>query len=353
MPFEIVRNDISLMQADAIVNPANPLAVIGYGADAAIHHRAGPQLLEARRKIGKIAVGQSAVTPGFGLDARYVIHTVGPVWHGGTQGEELLLRRCYDGALALAWANGCQSIAFPLLSAGNHGVPKTLALRVAVDAFSCFLMEHDMQIWLAVFSGEALAVSEKLVRSVKSYIDENYIHDQLFREYGVSDKCTVRGAQVEQIEEAMRCRRREACAEQSVCMPCCAPLDEEDDVPPPLLEMLRQTDAGFSETLLKLIDRTGKTDAEIYKKANVDRKLFSKIRNNPAYRPGKATALAFAIALELDLEETKDFIGRAGHALSHASRFDIAVEYFILRRKYDLFEINQVLFALDEPLIGG
>ena len=353
MPFEIVRNDISLMQADAIVNPANPLDVVGYGADAAIHRRAGPKLLEARRRIGKIGMGQSAITPGFGLDARYVIHTVGPVWHGGTQGEEQLLRRCYDGALALAWANGCRSIAFPLLSADNHGVPKALALQVAVESFSRFLMEHDIQIWLVVFSGEALAVSEKLVQSVKSYIDENYIRDQILREYGVSDKCMVRGAQVEQIEEAMRRRSREACMDESVCTPCCLPLAGEDDVPQGLMTMLRRIDAGFSETLLELIDRTGKTDAEIYKKANVDRKLFSKIRSNPAYRPSKSTALAFAIALELDLEETKDFIGRAGHALSHASRFDIAVEYFILRRKYDLFEINQVLFALDEPLIGG
>lgn len=345
MPFEIVRNDIVNMKVDAIVNTASPLPGIGYGVDAAIHAKAGPELLEARKAIGAIPVGGAAITPGFALDARWVIHAVGPVWQGGSHGEEALLRSCYDTALHLAEKAGCESVAFPLLCAGNHGFPKALALQTAVSAFSSFLMDHDMYISLVVFGGESLALSEKLFRSVQQYIDDTYTQDKKLEEYGISDKRSIREAELEQTLRAQRRMRRlreDTCA---YAAPASAPRQ-------PLEELLRKTDAGFSETLLQLIDRSGKTDAEVYKRANVDRKLFSKIRNHPDYRPSKPTALAFALALELDLEETKDLIGRAGYALSHSSRFDIIVEYFILEKNYDLFELNQVLFQFDQPMIG-
>ena len=348
MPFEIVRNDIVNMQVDAIVNTANPNPVIGSGVDSGIHKKAGRELLAARQKIGRIAFGDAAITPGFGLDARYVIHTVGPVWVDGHQGEEQLLASCYRKSFALAKKTGCESIAFPLISTGNYGFPKPLALQIAVREISAFLLENEMQIYLVVFGKEAFALSEKLFKSVSSYIDENYIRSKTADEYGAqAGESEVRRRrdwlwQNRRIREEMAI---ESYAEMPVCA--AAPMAEKD-----WGQLMEHLDAGFSETLLRLIDRTGKKDAEIYKKANVDRKLFSKIRNNPDYKPSKATALAFAFALELDLEETKDFIGRAGFALSHSSKFDVIVEYFLVNRNYNVFELNEVLFAFDQPSIG-
>ena len=355
MPFEIVRNDIVNMQADAIVNTANPKPIIGYGVDMGIHKKAGPKLLDAREGIGDIDVGGAIITEGFCLDAKFVIHTVGPVWQGGQSGEEELLKRCYEKSLELAVENKCESIAFPLLSAGNHGFPKPLALQIAIGVFSEFLMNHEMQIYLVVFGKDTFSLSEKLFNSVQSYIDEKYIVDKTLDEYGVKNKKGVREDELEQICQILDARRNyypepkyQEYADFSMpCapMPCGAPCDLE--------KLLDDTDAGFSETLLKLIDRTGKKDSDIYKKANVDRKLFSKIRNNPDYKPSKATAIAFAIALELSLDETRDFIARAGFALSHSSKFDIIIEYFISNGNYDMFEINETLFAFDQNLLGA
>ena len=357
MPFEIVRNDIVNMQVDAIVNTANPEPIIGYGVDAGIHKKAGPALLEARKKIGRIGVGEVAITPGFQLDARYVIHAVGPVWQDGNYNEETYLRQCYDRALRIAWENRCESIAFPLLATGNYGFPKPLALQTAIRAFSSFLMAHEMQIYLVVFSRSAFELSEKLFRSVESYIDENYIREKTLDEYGIESGADVREAELEQIRRRRNLQshlRLDKVLED--CMPCYSAAMgaiTPEPITKNLDDLLAKTDAGFSETLLKLIDKTGKKDSDIYKKANVDRKLFSKIRNNPAYKPSKMTAIAFALALELDLEETQNFIGRAGYTLSHSSKFDIIIEYFIRQKNYDVFEIDTVLFRYDQPLIGG
>ena len=369
MPFEIIRGDITKLNVDAVVNAANPEPVVGYGVDAGIHQKAGPRLLEARRKIGPIPVGQAALTRGYGLSAKYVIHAVGPVWADGSQGEEALLRRTYDSALALAAEKRCASVAFPLLSSGNYAFPKGVALRIAVSAFSAFLADHEMRIVLAVFDKAAFDLSGQLFHSVQSYIDEHYIQSKLRSEYGLT------GAAIDsdELPRHMAERRRPTRPPKPDFLASTAPMAAPPPNPqayifptaaaapqmakaaaqPGLEELLNRTDAGFSETLLKLIDRTGKKDAEIYKKANIDRKLFSKIRSNPAYKPSKPTAVAFAIALELSLEETRDFIGRAGFALTHSSKFDIIVEYFILHGNYNVFELNELLFAFDQPLIGG
>lgn len=330
MPFTIVRNDISLMQVDAIVNTANPRPVVGGGTDAAIHHRAGPRLLEARQKVGDIPVGSAAATKAFGLSAKYVIHTVGPVWQGGTAGEELLLRRCYDASLELARKKRCASMAFPLISAGTYGFPKDRALQIALEAFSSFLLKYDMQIYLVVFDREVYQLSEKLLGSVASYIDENYVEHTAF------------ARRQPQNVRSVPCRD---------FAPMMAPVMESAAVPS-LEELLQRTDAGFAETLLKLIDRTGKKDSEIYRRANLTRQHFSKIRNNPAYRPTKSTALALAVALELDLDQTRDLIGRAGYALTNSCKFDVIVQYFISQKNYDLIEINAALFAFDQSLLG-
>lgn len=356
MPFEIVRNDIVNMQVDAVVNTANPNPVIGSGVDAGIHKKAGHKLLEARKKIGCIGFGEVAITPGFDLDAKYVIHTVGPIWEDGNHQEEQILSSCYRKSLALAKQHKCESIAFPLIATGNYRFPKPLALQVAVREISTFLLENEMQIYLVVFGKEAFALSEKLFKSVSSYIDENYIRSKTLDEYG-TENVYVSRLETRCIRDRLKPSNRIAedacppkasaeCLDMSVCA--AVPTETED-----WGKLLKGLDAGFSETLLQLIDRTGKKDSEIYKKANVDRKLFSKIRNNMDYKPSKTTALAFAFALELGIDETKDFIGRAGFALSHSSKFDVIVEYFLVNKSYDVFELNEVLFAFDQPLIGA
>lgn len=356
MPFEIVRNDIVNMQVDAVVNTANPNPVIGSGVDAGIHKKAGSKLLEARQKIGCIDFGEVAITPGFSLDAKYVIHTVGPIWEDGKHKEDQILSSCYRKSLSLAKEHECESIAFPLIATGNYGFPKPLALQIAVREISTFLLENEMQIYLVVFGKEAFALSEKLFKSVSSFIDDNYIHDKTLDEYG-SDRVDGSRLDTRRIRDKLKRSNRSS---EDICSPqasnecldmsvCAGAAIEADDWG----HLLDSLDAGFTETLLHLIDCTGKKDSEIYKKANVDRKLFSKIRNNMDYKPSKATALAFAFALELDIEETKDFIGRAGYTLSHSSKFDVIVEYFLVKRNYDVYEMNEVLFTFDQPLIGA
>lgn len=330
MPFEIVRNDICKMQADAIVNTANPKPVIGAGTDSMIHAAAGPALLKARQAIGDIAPGSAALTPAYGLNAKHVIHTVGPVWQGGNRGEEDLLRSCYERSLALALKNGCQSIAFPLISTGAYGFPKDKALQIAIQVFSSFLPEHEMQIYLVVFDRSSFQLSEKLFCSISSYIDDNYVRaaPSRFPRSRAAGRCT------EDMLEA--------------ALPYSASVAKETS----LEELLRHTDRGFSETLLQLIDQTGKKDSYIYNRANVSRQHFSKIRNNPQYKPSKATALAFAIALELDLKQTEDLIGRAGYALTNSSKFDVILRYFIERKNYNIVEINMALYEFDQSLLG-
>lgn len=349
MPFEIIRNDITNVQVDAIVNTANPKPVIGYGVDAGIHQKAGPKLLQARQKIGRIRVGEAAITPGFDLSAKYVIHTVGPVWRGGLFGEAKLLRSCYDSALALALEEGCESIAFPLISTGNYGFPKDKALQIAMNAFSQFLIDHEIQIYLVVFDRDSFRLSEKLFRGVSSFIDETYIQEQTVQQYGAIG-----------IQREWTRRRLEEIPVEEVCFDAapCAPISATSKstlVPPAasLADLLKKTDAGFSEALLKLIDQTGKKDSEIYTRANISRQHFSKIRNNPDYKPTKATAIAFAIALELDFEQTQDLIGRAGYTLTNSSKFDVIIMYFIRQRNYNLFDINAALFEFDQSLLGG
>ena len=345
MQFQILRNDIAAMKVDAIVNTANPMPVIGEGVDAAIHQKAGPELLSARKQIGKLSPGQCAITPAFGLDARYVIHTVGPVWRGGLLGEGKLLRRCYEGALKLAEKHGCHSIAFPLISAGTYGFPKERALRIATTAISSFLRTGDMEVYLVVYDKESFRLSEDLFSRVQAYIDDNYIATKPLPPFSVNRR--------EQYDRDMApAEMRAPCAPA----PCgYAPYSKSRTVKKTetLAELLEMTDAGFSETLLKLIDQTGLKDADVYKQANVTRQHFSKIRKDPFYKPTKATAIAFAIALKLDLDQTQDLIGRAGYALTRSSKFDVIIMYFIEQGIYDMMEINATLFEFDQSLLGA
>lgn len=351
MPFEIVRNDITNMCVDAIVNTANPRPRIGSGTDSMIHKKAGPKLLDGRMAIGDIDCGSAAITPAFDLHAKYVIHTVGPVWINGQHDEAKKLYNCYHNSLKLAVEHACKSIAFPLISTGNYGFPKDKALQIAISVFSTFLLEHEIQIYLVVFDQAAYKLSEKLFQGVASYIDEHFVEaceKAAFRE-------NLRGVRRRRVEKMEICESCEA-VETEFLSASMAPMAAPSMAAPKALSLedhLKDADAGFSETLLKLIDKTGKKDSEIYKKACISKQHFSKIRNNPNYQPTKPTAIAFALALELDLEGTYDLIGRAGFTLSKSSKFDLIIQYFIEHKEYNVVAINVALYEFDQPLLGS
>ena len=376
MPFEMVRNDITQMRVDAIVNAANKSLLGGGGVDGAIHRAAGSKLLEECRKLGGCETGQAKLTRGYDLPARYVIHTVGPIWQGGEDGERELLASCYRNSLELARAHRCQSVAFPLISAGAYGYPKDEAMAVAVEEISRFLLDHEMTVYLVLFGHTEFLTGKKLFRDVQEYIDDVYADSHWNR-----NTEHIREALWHSDETAALQLDRELASDSfdgyhappTAPMPAMAAREEDirpeaskKDIQPKASrkairpmelpnwkELLKRTDEGFSATLMRLIDEKGMTDAECYKRANVDRKLFSKIRSNRAYKPSKATVLAFAVALELSLPETGDLMRRAGFALTHSSKFDIILEYFIKNRNYNIYEINEVLFQFDMPLLGS
>lgn len=325
MPLHIVRNDITTMKVDAIVNAANESLLGGGGVDGAIHRAAGPELLAECRTLGGCKTGCAKLTKGYRLPARFVIHTVGPVWRGGGHGERELLVSAYRSSLALALEQDCRTVAFPLISSGVYGYPKDQALKVAVDTIGDFLLAHDMTVYLVIFDRAAYTIGSRLFADIAAYIDDRY---------------------VEQRTESREEEYRRAIA--FACAPAAAP-----GVPKGLNRAVERMDESFSQMLLRKIDEKGMTDAQCYKKANIDRKLFSKIRSDVHYKPSKPTAMAFAIALELPLDQARQLLEKAGFAFSHASKFDIIVEYFIAHKNYNIFEINEALFAFDQSLLGG
>ena len=329
MPFSILRQDITKMRVDAVVNAANTSLLMGGGVCGAIFRAAGAEELQkACDECAPIKTGQAAITPGFALPAKYVIHAAGPVYSiWKKEQSRALLRSAYMESLRLAAKNGCESIAFPLISAGIYGYPKDEALKVARLAIEEFLGEQDMDIYLVVFDKDSFQTGKKLLGRVESYISQHYV-----------DAHTPKRRFLDTEEAAMA----------GAPMPMMAPAPVFED----LENLMEKLDEPFSDTLLRLIDQKGKTDVEVYKRANIDRKLFSKIRTGKGYTPKKPTILALAVALELTLDETDALLERAGYALSHASKFDVIVEYFIVSGQYDIFQINEVLFAYDQPLLG-
>lgn len=326
MPLEIIRNDLTKMHVDAIVNAANSNLQMGGGVCGAIFQRAGASEMQAAcNHIGNCPTGNSVATPAFKLDAHYVIHTVGPVWQGGGQGEEQLLRSAYSKSLHLARELGCESMAFPLISSGIYGYPKDQALDIAVSEIRKFLQDHEILVYLVVFDQKSFVISESLADSINSYIDEHYVEEMAVR--------YPRFEQEDRIETILQ--------------------ESKIEIPSSLEDFLARIDEPFSARLLRFIDEKGMEDVETYKKANVDRKLFSKIRNSPSYTPMKKTIIAFAIALELDLDETEDLLASAGYALSRSNKFDVIIEYFIVHEKYDIYEINEALFSFDQVLLGA
>lgn len=332
MPLNIIRNDITKMKCDAIVNAANSSLLGGGGVDGAIHRAAGKGLFLECMKLHGCKTGQAKITGGYDLPCKYIIHTVGPVWRGGSHGEKELLQSCYRNSLALAKEYNCESVAFPLISSGIYGYPKQQAFDVAVDVIKDFLTENDMDITLVIFDKASFELGKDYSDNIREYINQNYVdeHTDTSPRFSFARKSAVCS-----IPQNIAC-------EDSVAF--------SDDLKA-VIE--NQIDESFSEMLLRKIDEKGMTDVQCYKKANIDRKLFSKIRSDRLYKPKKETAIAFAIALELSLEETKDMLMKAGFALSHSNKFDIIIEFFINKNIYDIYEINEALFSFDQKLLGA
>ncbi|MCD8225028.1 MAG: macro domain-containing protein [Clostridiales bacterium] len=373
MPFKIIRNDITKVKADAIVNTANPHPTYAAGTDAVIYKAAGAELLlTERKKIGQIERGQVAVTSAFALPAKYIIHTVGPAWVDGKHGEFDILSDCYENSLAKAVELQCDSIAFPLIATGVYGFPKDRALQIAVSVISRFLLSHDMQVILVVFDRHSFELSGKLFQDVDDFIDENYVARQRKEEYlypeqsydgepdaaGIAERSRrLRLAESRRIlsdsdqsapemMESITCSESEPLYSPKMS----APVSMSPEMS--LDDALGNVGETFQQRLLHLIDERGLTDVDVYKRANMDRKLFSKIRCNENYKPKKKTALALAIALKLNLDDTVDLLKRAELALSPSSKSDLIIEYFISRQEYDIYSINLALFEHGQPILG-
>jgi len=389
MPFTIIRNDITKVRADAIVNTANPEPRYASGTDGAIYRAAGAeQLLAERKKIGHIEVGEAVVTDAFFLPAKYIIHTAGPVWDGGNNNEFESLAACYRKCLFLAKMLKCGSIAFPLISTGVYGFPKDRALSIATKEISEFLEEEDMEVILVVFDRTAFRLSADLAENVEQYIDDHMVSEIREEEYSAGrpyprpQNMREAGAFYDYGKEALpsaphpafysnaapespkkakeKRRRKGFLSDLFEKERPEAPAMEAEECAAPgvygtgksLDDIMAHVGESFQEMLLRMIDERKLADTTVYKKANLDRKLFSKIRCNSDYAPKKKTAVALAIALQLNLDETVDLLARAGYALSPGSRFDLIIEYCIENRIYDIHKINNILFNFNQPTLG-
>lgn len=330
MPFYIIRDDVTNLKVDAIVNAANTELREGGGVCGAIFEKAGREkLAKACELVSPIKTGQAVVTPAFDLPAAFVIHTAGPRWQGGSQGEVELLKASYRNSLKLAEQHQLNRVAFPLISSGIYGFPKELAFQIARDTIEDFIETSELTVYLVLFDRQAVKISEDLKLDIERFIDEQAVHhiEKRFKRsvQETREESTISFNDLPTLESARR-----------------STLDD----------FLNEVEEPFAEKLFRLIDERGLTDPEVYKKANLDRRLFSKIRSNPNYQPKKSTALALAIALELSLEETQELLGAAGFTLSKSTKMDLIVEYFIRESRYDIYTVNEVLFAYHQPLLG-
>ena len=340
MPLQIIRQDITKMHVDGIVNTTNE-EMVGYsGVDFAIHSAAGPELDVECQKIAPLGLGEAKITRGYNLPCKYVIHTSGPIWQGGLVGESIILRSCYVESLKLAVKNGCQSVAFPLISAGTYGYPKDQVLKFAIQTITEFLFENEITVYLCVFDKDSYSFSQKLFNDIRSFINDDYVDkredDFLFDEI----ECSL-------ADEPMQCCQ----APHPMMAAKEIPLGSAKNKS--LGEYMLDMDKSFQEKLFDLIDKSGMTDVECYKRANVDKRTFSKIKSNKSYKPSKQTAIAFAIALRLDLAATQDLLATVGLTLSRSNVFDKIIRYFIQNGNYNIFEINEALFEFDQVLLGS
>ena len=403
MPYFIVNSDITQMEVDAIVNPANPTLLGGGGLDGEIHRAAGEKLLKKCLTLKGCKTGEAKLTKGYDLPAKYIIHTVGPIWHGGNSKEYELLHECYRNVLVLAAKKKFKTLAIPIISAGAYGFPAERSKLAAEYEIKEFLQKNDMTVYL-VLREKLSAEKSRLFSQIEYYMMQNGISDTA--DIPAEIEYTLKNENIEPREAPEFYKRENVCSSESsgenTLDKCVRPKTKDTDikyysptvkhknnefdtctlpkvssspatvkskktakslsqsspkdfplVKASLEDMLANLDAGFSETLLRLIDSSGMTDTECYKRANIDRKLFSKIRSDKNYRPSKPTVIAFAIALKLNLDDTNMLLERAGFALSRASKFDVIIEYFITTGNYDIYEINDALFTFDQNLLGA
>ena len=372
MPFKIVRNDVTNMHVDAIVNTANEEPIYSTGTDTAVYKAAGEEaLLAAREKIGFLEEGEVAITPGFRLPAKYIIHAVSPCYINGAFEEEARLRSCYRKSLELAKKYDCKSIAFPLIATGSFGYPKEEGMRIAVDEITAFLMQNEMLVYLVVFDANATRLGRNLYPDLESYIDDNYVSVAREEEYGFLyeeldvtidsddeegglDEKLMRNAAADAMIPMPPSMSKMACV-PSVCTNAKKAQDIEayydfvEEQEQALKERMQHVADTFQEYLMYLIARTGLSNAEVYKRAIVTKQLFSKIKLNPDYHPDKATAMRLCMGAKLNLDETKDLLARAGYALSPCDKRDIIFSFFIEREVYDMIELDIVLEEHDLP----
>lgn len=341
MPLQIIRQDITRMKVDAIVNTTNSEMIGFSGVDYAVHQCAGPLLELECAKLVPLKLGEAKITKGYNLDAKYIIHTSGPIWQGGENGESEILKSCYIESLKLATVNNCESVAFPLISSGVYGFPKDKVLKFAVQIITDFLLEHELTVYLCVFDKDSYEFSKKLFAEINEFINDEYV-DECDENYTEELFATTKTLEFEEFENRN--------VEFNMHIPVEAPKCE---VGGNFQDYMKEMDKSFAYKLFDLIDARGMTDVECYKKANVDKKTFSKLKCNPdTYRPSKHTAVAFAIALKLDMDETQDLLASAGLTLSRSFVFDKIILYFIQKGIYDIFEINEALFEFDQVLLG-
>ena len=320
MAFKIVRNDITKMNTEAIVNTANDHVTVGTGCDSAVYKAAGYDELLAYRKekIGFVPEGEAFITPGFNLQAKYIIHAVSPLYMGGNEGEEEKLRSCYRKSLQLARENGIRSVAFPLISTGGFGYPKEEGMRIAVDEINAFLLSNEMQIFLVVFDDKAKSLGKRIYPDLEEYIDQNYVEDKKKKSVRLAEECVM----------------------PLMAKPEDSFLDFEGEHESKLKERMSHLSDTFSQYLMYLIQDKKMENAEVYKRAIVDKKIFSKIKNNVDYHPQKLTALCLCIGAKLNLDESRDLLARAGYALSPCDKTDIIFSYFIENEIYDMIELD-------------
>ncbi len=344
MPLHIIRQDITKMQVDAVVNPSNTLLFPSGGTDLAIHKAAGPELFEKCQKLGGCDVGFAKITPGFNLPCKYVIHTVGPVWKNEKESDKLLAS-CYENCLELAKENSCESLAFPLISSGTFGYPKDRVLKIAINTISAFLFDNEMTVYLLVYDKKSYELSEKLFSDIESYIDDNYVlcnsHNYKKRRSFLrhnDDDCSF------------------ALSRECMAAPCTLETCAATEVPGATkqkksLDDFLKLDESFAQKLLKLIDSKGISDVECYKKANVSKQTWHKLMTDKHYKPNKKTAISFAVALELSLDETQRLLSSVGFVLSDSSLFDVIIKYCLENEIYNVFEIDSVLFKYDQETL--
>ena len=365
MPIEITKQDITKIECDAIVCPTNSKLKDKEYVDNAIRKAAGRKLARARRKIKPIDVGEAKITQGYLLPAKYVIHTVGPTWQGGNKNERELLESCYVKSFNLAKEQGCESIAFPLISSGSYDYPKDEILKIALYTLEKLLHDTEMMIYLVVCDKYSFSISESLNRAVSSFIGEYYVDMEDFQRMGGDRSPFPCLQQDKEFNDIVCCEKSvpshddmlfslgiNSFPEFDSCDCLIADAHKSDDSLAALDDFIKNMDKGFAQTLFSYIDSKGIDDVECYKNANVDKKTFSKIKCVKDYKPSKKTVVSFAIALRLNIDEAEHLLKTAGFALSRNNLFDVIIEYFISTGNYkSIWDVNEVLYKFDQATL--